>query len=78
MNHNYFWLTEAEFERLGPLLLTDTRGKPRVDDRWAAAERNSNADRLVIAVRVAMSDHFARQWLAGLFLGTLRYNAHYC
>lgn len=28
-----FRLTEAQFERLAPLLPTDTRGKPRVDDR---------------------------------------------
>lgn len=27
-----FWLTEAQFARLRPLLPTDTRGKPRVDD----------------------------------------------
>jgi len=30
MNRDYFWLTE---EQLAPLLPTDTRGKPRVDDR---------------------------------------------
>lgn len=28
-----FWLSDAQFERLEPLLPTDTRGKPRVDDR---------------------------------------------
>ena len=28
-----FWLTEQQFERLRPLLPTDTRGVPRVDDR---------------------------------------------
>ena len=33
MNHHHFWLTEAQFSRLEPLLPTDTRGKPRVDDR---------------------------------------------
>jgi transposase len=33
MNRDYFWLTEAQFGRLEPLLPTDTRGKPRVDDR---------------------------------------------
>ena len=33
MNHDHFWLTEAQFARLEPLLPTDTRGKPRVDDR---------------------------------------------
>lgn len=32
MNHDYFGLTEAQFARLEPLLPTDTRGKPRVDD----------------------------------------------
>ena len=33
MSDNYFWLNEAEFARLEPLLPTDTRGVPRVDDR---------------------------------------------
>ncbi len=28
-----FWLTDDQFARLLPLLPTDTRGKPRVDDR---------------------------------------------
>ena len=28
-----FWLTEEQFARLRPLLPTDTRGVPRVDDR---------------------------------------------
>ena len=27
-----FWLSERQFSRLAPLLPTDTRGKPRVDD----------------------------------------------
>ena len=27
-----FWLSERQFSRLAPLLRTDTRGKPRVDD----------------------------------------------
>lgn len=31
--HDYFWLTDRQFSRLLPLLPTDTRGKPRVDDR---------------------------------------------
>ena len=30
---DFFWLTEDQFARLQPLLPTDTRGKPRVDDR---------------------------------------------
>jgi transposase len=33
MNRDYFWLTEDQFARLEPLLPTDTRGKPRLDDR---------------------------------------------
>ena len=33
MHRDHFWLTQAQFERLVPLLPTDTRGKPRVDDR---------------------------------------------
>ena len=33
MNRDCFWLTEAQFLRLKALLPTDTRGKPRVDDR---------------------------------------------
>lgn len=28
-----FWLTDQQFARLEPMLPTDTRGKPRVDDR---------------------------------------------
>jgi transposase len=28
-----FWLSESQFARLAPHLPTDTRGKPRVDDR---------------------------------------------
>ncbi len=28
-----FWLSDAQFSRLEPLLPTDTRGVPRVDDR---------------------------------------------
>ncbi len=32
MNHDHFWLTEAQFARLEPFLPTDTRGKLRVDD----------------------------------------------
>ena len=30
---NHFWLSEAQFARLQPLLPPDTRGVPRVDDR---------------------------------------------
>lgn len=33
MNRDQFWLTEAQFARIKPHLPTDTRGKPRVDDR---------------------------------------------
>ena len=33
MDDHLFWLTEAQFARLEPHLPTDTRGKPRVDDR---------------------------------------------
>jgi len=33
MSDSYFWLSEEQFARLAPLLPTDTRGKPRVDDR---------------------------------------------
>ena len=33
MNRDCFWLTEEQFARLEALLPTDTRGKPRVDDR---------------------------------------------
>ncbi len=33
MSDNYFWLNDGEFARLEPLLPTDTRGVPRVDDR---------------------------------------------
>lgn len=30
---DHFWLNDEQFARLAPLLRTDTRGKPRVDDR---------------------------------------------
>ena len=33
MDRDYFWLSERQFARLAPHLPTDTRGKPRVDDR---------------------------------------------
>jgi transposase len=33
MIRDFFWLTEDQFVRLKPPLPTDTRGKPRVDDR---------------------------------------------
>ena len=33
MIRDYFWLNDEQFSRLEPLLPTDTRGKPRVDDR---------------------------------------------
>ncbi|ESX57058.1 transposase [Mesorhizobium sp. LSHC420B00] len=35
MNRDYFWLTEEQVSRPQALLPTDTRGKPRVDDRRA-------------------------------------------
>ncbi|UOM36750.1 IS5 family transposase [Acuticoccus sp. I52.16.1] len=33
MSNAHFWLSETQFDRLVPHLPTDTRGKPRVDDR---------------------------------------------
>ena len=33
MNRDHFWLTKDQFARLEGLLPTNTRGKPRVDDR---------------------------------------------
>ena len=33
MNRDHFWLTDGQFARIAPHLPTDTRGKPRVDDR---------------------------------------------
>jgi len=33
MNRDFFWLTDEQFEKIAPHLPTDTRGKPRVDDR---------------------------------------------
>jgi transposase len=33
MIRDLFWLNDEQFARLEPLLPTDTRGKPRVDDR---------------------------------------------
>jgi transposase len=33
MDRDCFWLTDAQFARIELHLPTDTRGKPRVDDR---------------------------------------------
>ncbi len=33
MDRNYFWLSREQFARLEAHLPSDTRGKPRVDDR---------------------------------------------
>jgi transposase len=33
MGPDLFWLNEVQFAKIAPLLPTDTRGKPRVDDR---------------------------------------------
>src|ERR1700693_557181 len=33
MDRDYFWLADDQFAGLEPHLPTDTRGKPRVDDR---------------------------------------------
>ena len=33
MERDQFWLNDRQFARLAPHLPTDTRGKPRVDDR---------------------------------------------
>ena len=33
MNRDCFWLTDEQFATIDPHLPTDTRGKPRVDDR---------------------------------------------
>lgn len=33
MDRDCFWLSDDQFARLSPHLPTDTRGKPRVDDR---------------------------------------------
>ncbi len=33
MREHFFWLTEEQFARIEPLLPTDTRDRPRVDDR---------------------------------------------
>jgi transposase len=33
MDADHFWLNDRQFARLAPHLPTDTRGKPRVDDR---------------------------------------------
>ncbi len=31
---DYFWLSDEQFQRLAPLLPSDTRGVPRVDELW--------------------------------------------
>jgi len=30
---DFFWFSDAHWERIAPLLPTDVRSKPRVDDR---------------------------------------------
>jgi transposase len=34
MSDHHFWLSDAQFARLQPLLPNKPRGVPRVDDRW--------------------------------------------
>ena len=33
MRRNLFWLSDEQWAKIEPLLPTDVRGKPRVDDR---------------------------------------------
>ena len=33
---DFFWFSDAQWARIGPLLPTDTRGMARVDDRRGA------------------------------------------
>lgn len=33
MRSNVFWLSDEQWQKIGPLLPTDVRGKERVDDR---------------------------------------------
>ena len=33
MSSSHFWLSQEQFDKIKPYLPTDTRGKPRVDDR---------------------------------------------
>ncbi len=33
MTGSHFWLSREQFDQIKPYLPTDTRGKPRVDDR---------------------------------------------
>jgi transposase len=44
MNRNCFWLTKEQFARLRSLLPTDTRGKPRVDDRRVISGTRTRAE----------------------------------
>ena len=44
--------------------------------RQEAERRGVNAERIVLAERVPLAEHLARQRLADLFLDTLPYNAH--
>lgn len=43
MNRDRFWLTDAQFARIERHLPTDTRGKPRVDDRRVISDPDSLA-----------------------------------
>jgi transposase len=38
MSDDCFWLTEAQFSRLQPLLPNKPKGVPRVDDRWMISD----------------------------------------
>jgi hypothetical protein len=51
MNRDSFWLTKDRFARLRPLLPSDTRGKPRVDDRRGYTHRICPAQETLQQVR---------------------------
>ncbi len=50
MNHDHFWLTEAQFARLEPFLPTDTRGKLRVDEERGAIGLSGLAPMIVVRI----------------------------
>jgi hypothetical protein len=52
MSDIYFWLSEAQFARLEPLLPTDTRGKPSVFIFFPHIHRPAHDDQGIIAGKI--------------------------
>ena len=64
MNRDCFWLMEDQFSRLAPLLPTDTRGKPRVDDRRVIKARAAAMPDVPTSAEVGLPDLLSGVWYA--------------